>query len=88
VRVDPDQELVQRGAYRFVRHPSYAGVLLVVVGMTVMFGSSIAGGASAVLLVAVYRKRIALEETALESALGGAYRVYRRRTWCLLPGIW
>lgn len=88
VRVDPDHELVQRGAYRFVRHPSYAGALLVVAGMALMFGSSIAGVGSALLLVVVYRKRISLEETALESALGAAYRVYRERTWCLLPGIW
>jgi protein-S-isoprenylcysteine O-methyltransferase Ste14 len=63
-------------------------VLLVIIGIAVMFRSWLAATAGVPLMVAVYRRRIRLEERALEATLGAAYRTYRQRTWSLLPGIW
>jgi protein-S-isoprenylcysteine O-methyltransferase Ste14 len=88
VRVARDHQLVAEGAYRYLRHPSYLGVLLVIIGIAVMFRSWLAATAGVPLMVAVYRRRIRLEERALEATLGAAYRTYRQRTWSLLPGIW
>jgi protein-S-isoprenylcysteine O-methyltransferase Ste14 len=88
VRVTRDHELIDEGAYRYLRHPSYLGVLLVIVGIAVMFRSWLAAAAGVPLMVAVYRRRIRLEERALEATLGAVYRTYRERTWSLLPGIW
>jgi len=33
VEVDPGQRVVDRGPYRWVRHPSYTGILLVMAGL-------------------------------------------------------
>ncbi len=74
--------------YRVVRHPSYLGALLAIVGIAVMFGSWITMIAGAAAMVAVYRRRILLEEVALETVHGAAYSAHRARTWCLLPGFW
>jgi protein-S-isoprenylcysteine O-methyltransferase Ste14 len=88
VQVAADHQLIEDGAYRFVRHPSYLGALITIVGMAVMFRAWLAAPASAVLMGAVYHRRIRLEERALEAALGAPYRSYRERTWALLPGLW
>jgi protein-S-isoprenylcysteine O-methyltransferase Ste14 len=32
VEIDADQPIVDRGPYRWVRHPSYAGVVLLAMG--------------------------------------------------------
>ncbi len=53
-----------------------------------MFGSWITMIAGAAAMVAVYRRRILLEEVALETVHGAAYSAHRARTWCLLPGFW
>ena len=33
------QELIERGPYRYVRHPLYSGILLLVVGLAIWSGS-------------------------------------------------
>jgi protein-S-isoprenylcysteine O-methyltransferase Ste14 len=88
VRVTRDHELIDEGVYRYLRHPSYLGVLLVIFGIAVMFCSWLAAAAGVPLMVAVYRRRIRFEERALEATLGAVYRTYRERTWSLLPGVW
>ena len=37
VTIEKDHELIQRGPFRVVRHPSYTGVLLAFVGVALSF---------------------------------------------------
>lgn len=86
--VSPEQPLVQDGPYRVIRHPSYAGYLLMALGISAGY-ASLAGLAvfAAVLLPAmVYRIRV--EERVLAAAFGESYRDYVRRTRRLIPRIW
>src|SRR5215831_12318457 len=39
VTIEKDHELVERGPFRFVRHPSYTGVLLAFVGYALSLGN-------------------------------------------------
>jgi protein-S-isoprenylcysteine O-methyltransferase Ste14 len=39
VRVHPDQTVVDRGPYRWVRHPSYTGMILTLVGIGLALGN-------------------------------------------------
>ncbi len=88
VEVDPDQAVVDRGPYRWIRHPSYAGGLLLVIG----FGVAAANWISLLLLVIVpfyaMSRRIDVEERAMIETLGGAYERYRATTKRLVPGLW
>jgi protein-S-isoprenylcysteine O-methyltransferase Ste14 len=87
VAIQPGHALVTGGPYRHIRHPSYLGMLLALVGWALLFRSGvglIATGLGVSLLVA----RNESEEALLSSHFGSSYDAYRRRTWRLLPGIY
>lgn len=88
VEVHAGQQVVDHGPYRFVRHPSYSGLLIVAVGAGVYYGNWIALALMIVLPVAATLRRIAVEEAALAQAMGQPYLDYRQRTKRLIPGVW
>lgn len=88
VRVDAEHRLVERGIYRRIRHPSYLGALLALVGVPVVFSAWWAAGFTVVIMSAAYARRIRLEEGALVERHGDVYREYRGRTSGLVPGVW
>jgi protein-S-isoprenylcysteine O-methyltransferase Ste14 len=83
-----DQPVVERGPYRFLRHPSYTGLLLVFAGLGLMLGNwvSAVGAEGLVLIAVVYRIRV--EERALINALGDRYREFAASRARLIPYIW
>ncbi|MCC6765368.1 MAG: isoprenylcysteine carboxylmethyltransferase family protein [Deltaproteobacteria bacterium] len=83
-----DHELVVSGPYRWLRHPNYAGLLLVALGTAMMIESPTAAGVSLVLWLPLALLRIRLEERTLLRHLGDAYGEYRRGRWCLVPGVY
>src|SRR5689334_4308540 len=87
VETSPDQAVVERGPYRVVRHPSYSGLLLIVLGFEVTTRVWPAILLPLLPLAAVLR-RIAVEERHLVASLGPAYAGYRERTRRLVPGVW
>ena len=88
VSVKSGQSLVQSGPYRFIRHPAYAGYLLMAFGIS--FGySSLAGlAAIPVLLLPGLIYRMKVEEKLLTDHFGEAYRQYIRTAKRLIPGVW
>lgn len=87
VTVQEGQTVIDRGAYRWVRHPSYTGGLLLLLG----FGVALTNWLSiALMLLAgglIYGYRIHVEEQALASRLGEPYREYMARTKRLVPFV-
>jgi protein-S-isoprenylcysteine O-methyltransferase Ste14 len=75
---DPPRHLVVRGVYRHVRNPMITGVLLVVVGESLLFASKAVGVWAGTLFVinAVYIPL--LEEPGLLRRFGEDYRVYKQ----------
>ena len=84
VRVAAGQTVVDRGAYRYVRHPSYTAGLLLFIGIGLALGNWISLAAG-VLPVFGYVYRIRIEEQALVDGLGAAYATYMKRTRRLIP---
>ncbi len=84
----PDQPVIAHGPYRLVRHPSYLGVITVVVGvaLTRANGAGVAGAAVIAVTGAVLRIRV--EERLLLRVLGARYARYARGRARLVPGIW
>jgi protein-S-isoprenylcysteine O-methyltransferase Ste14 len=88
VRVSSDQQVVEAGPYRLIRHPSYTGGLLegIGIGLSLRYGLGpvLIGGA----MLASYLIRIAVEEKALAEGIGEPYRAYMARTKRLVPFVW
>jgi protein-S-isoprenylcysteine O-methyltransferase Ste14 len=87
VAIQPGHELVTHGPYRYVRHPSYLGMMLAFAGWALVFRSA-AGLAAVALGLLVLAARIEDEEALLASQFGEPYADYRRRTWRLVPGVY
>lgn len=88
VVVNARQEVVDAGPYRWVRHPSYAGALLIFSGLGLAMANWLSLLLLATLPLAAYLRRIAVEEAALESVLGDRYRSYADGRARLVPAVW
>ncbi len=85
VAIQSGQVLVEVGPYRYIRHPSYSGALLSLLGFGLSLGNWAGLAASLFCLGFAYAYRIPVEEAALASALGETYKQYVKRTWRLVP---
>jgi protein-S-isoprenylcysteine O-methyltransferase Ste14 len=88
VEVDAGQSVVTRGPYRWVRHPSYTGLLLIAAGIGLAGGTWPGLVVCLVLPTAAMLLRIRVEEAALTRVLGDPYRAYQSHTKRLIPGLW
>jgi protein-S-isoprenylcysteine O-methyltransferase Ste14 len=88
IQVGADQAVVTRGPYRWVRHPSYTGLLLIAVGFGLGVGNWLSLLVSAVLPLVGMLPRIAVEESEMIRVLGERYRTYQRATHRLVPRLW
>ena len=88
VSVIEGQLLVQSGPYHFIRHPAYAGYLLMSLGLALGY-SSLAGFAAILFLLlpsVIYRIRV--EDKMLAEHFGNEFKIYAARAARLIPGIW
>ncbi len=76
------------GPYRYLRHPGYAGYLLVGIGLSVGLGSYIGLASTFVLLLPGLFYRMCVEEELLTAQFGDEYLEYAVRTKRLIPGVW
>lgn len=87
IEINAGQTVIATGPYALVRHPMYAGALLLIFG-TPLALASWWGFVPAVLLAGVIVWRLLDEEEFLSHDLPG-YNDYRRNVrWRLLPGVW
>jgi len=88
VAIHEGHELVTRGPYRFLRHPSYTGVLLVFLALGLTWNHWLALAALVAPVLAALLVRIHIEERALAEQFGDAWREHGARTWRLVPFVW
>lgn len=88
VEVHAGQQVIERGPYRWLRHPSYTGLLLITTGFGIAQGSWGSVAVAFALPLAAVLRRISVEEKVLVAALGPPYVEYQSRTRRLIPGIW
>ena len=88
VNVRDDHELIRKGPYRWLRHPSYTGALMTFYGFALALGNlaSLLVLLASVTLSFLWRMRI--EERVLAEAFPDAYPQYMRETWRLIPFLW
>jgi protein-S-isoprenylcysteine O-methyltransferase Ste14 len=87
VAVVADQQVIEDGPYRLIRHPSYTGLLILFLG----FGLSSTNWLSLLVLMGCaligLSYRIRVEERVLKAQLGQSYQEYMRRTKRLIPFV-
>jgi protein-S-isoprenylcysteine O-methyltransferase Ste14 len=88
VKVSPDQPVVTAGPYRVLRHPGYAGGMLAMIGLGVLWGNWVSFAVIVVLWLVIIIWRIRVEERALLAALGDRYRSYAVHHKRLIPPVW
>ena len=85
VAVSADQRVVERGPYRYLRHPSYTGTFVTMLGVGLATGN----WASLICLLACvfagHYYRVRVEESALVHMLGQPYLEYMHRTKRFVP---
>ena len=88
IAIQPGQELIRRGPYRLLRHPSYTGALLTVLGFAIALGDLPAALVVILPITAAFLWRIRVEEQMLAQAFPDAYPAYARETRRLIPFLW
>jgi protein-S-isoprenylcysteine O-methyltransferase Ste14 len=87
VQKERGHSVATTGPYAYVRHPMYAGALLVLAGTPLLLGSwwSLAGSAILSMLIGL---RAVLEERTLKAELEGYADYATRVRYRLLPHLW
>ena len=78
-------ELVTTGPYRFVRHPIYTGILLAMLGSTIVTPFWIV---AFICLTGYFVYSARTEERIMISQFPGQYPEYKKRTKMLVPLVW
>ena len=81
-----DHELIERGPYRFVRHPIYTGILLMALGSAILQGRISSFVFCALLLIGFWFK-LRAEEELLTRHFPEEYPRYRQRVRGLIPFV-
>jgi protein-S-isoprenylcysteine O-methyltransferase Ste14 len=87
VAIQAGHTLVTTGIYRFIRHPSYLGLLVNLLGWALAFRSLIGVLLAALALIPLV-VRIRAEEAMLRNQFGSEYDAWCAKTWRLIPGIY
>ncbi|MFY9638391.1 MAG: isoprenylcysteine carboxylmethyltransferase family protein, partial [Methanobacterium sp.] len=87
VGIQKDQKVIEKGPYKYVRHPSYTGALMIFIGLGLALQSGAAVLTLIVLFIIAYGFRMYVEEKALISELGEPYLDYKKRTKRLIPYV-
>jgi len=87
IQTERSHKVVSSGPYRWIRHPGYAGALMVYL-TTPIFLDSRWAFLPAIFLMVVLVIRTALEDRVLKDELAGYADYARRVRYRLLPGVW
>jgi protein-S-isoprenylcysteine O-methyltransferase Ste14 len=87
VAIQQGHTLVTTGVYRYVRNPSYLGVIVMMSGWGLAFRSGV-GLLLASGFVPLLVARMNSEEKLLQSQFGADYQAYCAKTYRLMPGVY
>ena len=87
VTIQAGHRVIDSGAYRWVRHPSYSAALLIVLGTALALGNWVGVVVSVVIAFLAYSYRARVEEQALLSSLGAPYAQFMAARKRFMPFI-
>jgi protein-S-isoprenylcysteine O-methyltransferase Ste14 len=84
VQIKEGHTLIRKGPYKFIRHPIYTGILLMLVGDALAIGE-VRGYIALVLIVIGFARKAKIEESYLATEFGPAIDEHLRHTGFFLP---
>jgi protein-S-isoprenylcysteine O-methyltransferase len=87
VAIQEEHHLLQTGLYKYVRHPSYSGMLFQFLGLAIYFGTWICLLVIMVPITSAVLYRIRCEERVLAKEFGKQYGEYKARTKSIIPRV-
>ncbi len=81
-----DHTLIRTGPYNIVRNPIYTGIIIALIGTTLVVGKFWALIITIILLVAFLMK-IRMEEKFLEEEFGESFVIYKKEVKAIIPFI-
>jgi len=88
VKITEEHELIKSGPYKIIRHPSYLGAFIAIIGCPVFLNNTYTIFISCMAMVIAYYFRITVEEKTLSNHFGKYYEDYKKNTYRLVPLIW
>jgi protein-S-isoprenylcysteine O-methyltransferase len=86
--IQEKHKLITTGPYKYLRNPSYTGVLLTFIGFGIGIGNWLSLISLFIIGLISFARRISFENQALPKKFGKEYEEYQKKTWLLLPFIW
>jgi protein-S-isoprenylcysteine O-methyltransferase Ste14 len=86
--VTTEQQIVDTGPYRWIRHPGYLADIGLFVGAGLAALNWIGTIVIAVVILPAYIYRMRVEESMLLTSFGEHYQAYRRRSKRLIPWVY
>ena len=86
--IQPNQTVLKAGPYRWIRHPSYSGSLVTMLGFGLAFTNWLCLVSVPLIVLIGYIYRANVEERMLVTALGDPYREYMRDTKRFIPFVY
>lgn len=87
LQIKRDHQLIKSGIYKYIRHPMYAGAILLVIIQSILLPNVLSTLSLIVGIIVLYVLRIPAEEQMLIKEFGDEYRKYSQETCGLLPYI-
>jgi len=88
VSILKDHRIIDKGVYKFIRHPAYAGSLLSFLGLGLSFSNWLSTLVIFIPILIAFIYRIRVEEKALIQAFGDEYLNYSKTTKRLIPKLY
>lgn len=88
LQLKQEHKLVTHGIYENLRHPMYSAFWLMALAQALLLANWIAGLSGLLGFGFLFFSRVGPEERMMEEAFGEEYRVYKGRSWRIIPHVW
>lgn len=83
-----EHQLITTGVYKYIRHPSYTGIIIALTGAGLALNNWISLFFGTILFFLAFNKRISNEEKGLINCFGEEYIRYQKKTKRWIPFIY
>ena len=85
---EKEQTLLTNGMFKYIRHPIYAGGLVITIGLELAFRSLLILSLHTLIFLIIFQDRMKREEMVLLDKFGNEYQEYIDRTKRLIPFVY